>query len=43
MVKIYVRMYGPKVSSGEMTIEEALELVPAKWRNAVKKELEELK
>lgn len=39
MVKIYVRLYTPKIKSGEMTLEEVLSLIPLKWRDDVRQEL----
>lgn len=37
MAKIYWRKYKDKVSSGEMTIDEVIELVPERWKTDVRK------
>lgn len=37
MAKIYWRKYKDKVSSGEMTIDDVIELVPERWKTDVRK------
>ena len=45
MAKIYYRRYMERINAGEITLEQAIELVdtevPARWREQVKKMLED--
>jgi len=36
MAKIYYNKYHEAVESGEMTVDEVIELVPARWKQAVR-------
>lgn len=36
MAKIFWRKYKDKVKTGEMTIDEVVDLVPEKWKNEVR-------
>lgn len=36
MAKIYYNKYHEKVESGEMTVDEVIELVPERWKSAVR-------
>lgn len=35
MAKIFWRKYKDKVESGEMTVDEVIKLVPARWKDEV--------
>ncbi len=36
MAKIFLRKYKDKVDSGEMTVDDVIELVPRRWKKEVR-------
>lgn len=36
MAKIFWRKYKDKVESGELTVDEVIELIPTRWKNEVR-------
>ena len=36
MAKIFLRKYKDKVDSGEMTVDDVIELIPTRWKNEVR-------